>query len=149
MNTAEKIAARVNIAGECWEWQGSIQSAGYGKFQQDGLTILAHRASYEAHVGPIPDGLQLDHLCRNRRCVNPSHLEPVTLRENVLRGEGPSAMQARQTHCIHGHEFTPENTRMKTVGGKWRQRQCCECHRITNRAYRARLKASAAGLRYE
>ena len=71
---------------------------------------MAHRVAYELTNGPIPDGLELDHLCRVRHCVNPSHIEAVTHRENTLRGTGPIPHRARQSHCKHGHEFTPENT---------------------------------------
>lgn len=83
----------------CWEWIGTLSSEGYGRFEKD----LAHRVSYRRSVGPIPEGLQLDHLCRNRRCVNPEHLEPVTGRINTLRGETLPAMNAAKTECIHGH----------------------------------------------
>lgn len=94
----------------CWVWQGSMYPNGYGRYYIEGIERLTHRWMYEQLVGPIPDGLTLDHLCRVRACVNPAHLEPVTQRENILRGTGPSAIQSRQTHCIRGHEFTPENT---------------------------------------
>ena len=114
--------------GGCWEWTAS-KLRGYGQFgtYRDGRaqTHRAHRFAYELLVGPIPDGLTLDHLCRNRGCVYPGHLEPATNAENVLRGEGPTAVHARKTHCIHGHEFTPENTYL------WRgQRKCRACLRI-------------------
>lgn len=72
--------------GVCWRWRGSIQANGYGRFRANGKTTYAHRAAYALFVGPIPDGLGLDHLCRNRWCVNPEHLEPVTQRENIRRG---------------------------------------------------------------
>jgi hypothetical protein len=71
---------------------------------------FGHRVSYEAFKGPIPDGLTIDHLCRNRACVNPEHLEPVTMRVNCLRGESPAAVHARKTHCPKGHEYSAENT---------------------------------------
>ena len=91
----------------CWEWTGCKIWNGYGRIHQiiDGKRkmILAHRAVYEILVGPIPEGLTLDHLCRNRSCVNPAHLEAITMRDNVLRGVGPTAINARKTHCINGH----------------------------------------------
>ena len=111
----------------CWEWLGST-STGYGCFRRG----YAHRYSYELHKGAIPDGLQIDHLCRNRLCVNPDHLEAVTVRVNVLRGVSRVAANARQSHCIRGHEFTPENTRRRANGS----RACRECGRQRGRAKR-------------
>jgi hypothetical protein len=73
--------------GECWVWVGRLNRNGYGRVALGGREPMAHRASYEAHVGPIPEGLVLDHLCRVRCCINPRHLEPVTVQENTLRGE--------------------------------------------------------------
>ena len=107
--TEERFWARVDKSGTCWKWQGS-SSQGYGSFSADGRTVRAHRYAYELTVGPIPHGLVLDHLCRVRSCVNPAHLEPVTNVENVLRGAGWAGTNSRKTHCVHGHEYTPENT---------------------------------------
>lgn len=81
----EALSSKTDKTGECWLWTGAIQSGGYGEIRHLGRTRLAHRVSYEVHVGPIPIGLQLDHLCRNTRCVNPTHLEPVTQSVNVRR----------------------------------------------------------------
>jgi hypothetical protein len=112
-------------ATPCWVWQLFRHSNGYGGEQVDGRSCLAHVVSYERHVGPVPEDLQLDHLCRVRACVNPAHLEPVTLAVNVLRGIGPSAVNARKTHCKRGHEFSPENTHITTDG----KRVCRACKR--------------------
>ena len=97
----------------CWLWLGGLSSEGYGRLNSDHRKTsqtYAHRFSYELARGPIPLGLDLDHLCRNRMCVNPAHLEVVPHRVNVLRGDSPPAKQARQTECAMGHEFTPGNT---------------------------------------
>lgn len=118
----------------CWQWSGHINASGYGQVADiDRRMKLAHRVAYREFVGPIPDGLTIDHLCRNRACVNPAHLEPVTQRENTMRGNTITAHQAAQTHCKRGHEFTPENTYSKKNGG----RDCRTCAVARSRARRA------------
>jgi hypothetical protein len=143
----ERFLSKVAVDDEtgCWVWTAAIDNTGYGRFHLEARRvpgrrpIVAHRVSYEHFVGPIPEGLTLDHLCRNRGCVNPGHLEPVTNRDNVLRGEGITAANAVKTHCDNGHEFTPENT--YEWGGS---RYCRQCRADRERkAYRAR-KAVAA-----
>ena len=109
---------------ECWEWMASRNIAGYGVFHIKGKTIGAHRLSYMLVKGDIPKGYDLDHLCRNRCCVNPSHLEVVTRRENILRGDTLPAKNAKKTHCSKGH-LLPE---LKLVGGHW-IRPCSICNR--------------------
>ena len=106
-----------------------MNRSGYGRIQKGvGVTLLAHRVAYELEVGPIPKGLTIDHLCRTHGCVRPSHLEPVTPRENVLRGQTIPAKNANKTHCLRGHEFTPENT--YRFGPDKRYRSCIECGRF-------------------
>lgn len=120
---SERFWSKVSFsAGGCWEWTGG-QVSGYGNFWLGGRTwIRAHRYAYEFCVGEIPNGLQLDHLCRNRVCVNPDHLEPVTQRENIVRGS------AAITHCPAGHKYTDRDVTM--VGWK----RCLECHRLRENA---------------
>lgn len=130
--------AKVDKAEDgCWEWLGSRTSNGYGRHQMRGKHWMAHRAAYVLLVGPIADGMQLDHLCRNRGCVNPEHLEQVTARENTLRSSSFIADNARKTHCHKGHEFTPENTYAMKGGG----RSCRECANASQRRYRAKQRA--------
>jgi hypothetical protein len=94
-----RFQAKVDVTASCWLWTGARTTGGYGLLKVDGRPEYVHRLSYEHHVGPIPDGLQLDHLCRVRCCVNPAHLEPVTGTENIRRGE-----PATRTHCPRGHD---------------------------------------------
>lgn len=119
-----RIEARIEkLATGCWRWTGRLCRDGYGRIG----AASAHRVYYELIKGSVAPGLTLDHLCRNRWCVNPDHLEPVSNRDNILRGESFSAVNARKTHCQKGHPFTPETTYLKKNG----HRTCKTCHKET------------------
>jgi hypothetical protein len=140
----QKFWSRVDKDGHdgCWMWMTSIAGNGYGLFYLAGKKLLVHRVAYELLRGPIPSGLVIDHLCRNRACVNPDHLEPVTERENLLRGVSPMAEQARQTHCKRGHPLSGENLKIRTDGS----RQCKQCARYRERRrQRTSVEAGEAG----
>jgi hypothetical protein len=105
----DRFWSKVDKSGDCWLWVASKNNRGYGQFVSVGRLVLAHRFSYELAKGPIPDGLTLDHLCRTPACVNPDHLEAVTMRVNLLRSESQAALNARKTHCTWGHPFAGDN----------------------------------------
>ena len=133
----DRTADKFTVGDGCWEWTGA-RSNGYGNVEVANRKRRgAHRVIYELLVGAVPDGLELDHLCRNRGCVRPDHLEPVTASENNRRGINVLARKwASRTHCEHGHEYTPENTHIGTRG----QRICRACERERQRQLRARQK---------
>ena len=135
----ERFAAHVEWTPTCWIWRGNVHSSGYGHIREHGRgyrVLRAHRVSYEIHNGPIPEGLVLDHLCRNTRCVNPDHLEAVTQYENMLRGEAPAAKAARRDTCINGHPYTEATTEVYRG-----YRYCLVCRKV-NRRHRWLTKAA-------
>lgn len=119
----------------CWLWKGSSSDNRYGQYQRDGVYHLAHRYAYEQVNGPIPEGMELDHLCRRPRCVRPDHLEAVTPKVNQRRGNGFSGINYRKTHCVHGHELSGSNVQVQQTGARAGRRRCLACHRARNRAY--------------
>lgn len=134
-----RFEAKVTRSAGCWQWGGWINEDGYGEIESQGRTLLAHRVAYELMVGPIPTGLVIDHLCRNRSCVNPAHMEPVTKGVNNLRGVGAPAVHAVKTHCVNGHEFTPENTYIRPGTD---HRDCRTCRKAARRKAYAKERAA-------
>ena len=135
----ERFWRRVKVAGpaSCWLYLGGVTSAGYGAFYRAGQKqILAHRWVYELLVGPIPEGLTIDHLCKQKRCVNPAHLQAVSLVENVMRGNALPALNARKTHCPVGHPYDLVNTYFY----RGRNRKCRICGAKVQRECRRRRK---------
>lgn len=135
----DRVLDRIVLSGTgCWLYTGLINQSGYGLVgvgPRGAGMQRAHRATYEHFVGAVPDGLDLDHLCRVRRCCNPFHLEPVTRAVNIQRG----LRKTEQTHCVQGHEFTPENTKQTA-----KQRICLACSRARSRDYMRRKRQEAA-----
>ena len=140
MSPEERFWAKVDRSSPttCWVWKGAVDRDGYGQFG-DGTGRAhqkmkkAHRFAYESLVGPIPVGLVIDHLCRNTSCVNPAHLEPVTVGDNIRRGETGQnliVMQLAKTHCPQGHEYTPENTYSRP--SRRRERSCRTCRKTNH-----------------
>jgi len=138
----ERLSFWIDASGDCWEWTGYCEAGGYGITTIDRTHYVAHRAVWENLVGSIPENLTLDHLCRNRSCVNPDHLEPVTQRENWLRGENPFIKNARKTHCKNGHLFNKVNTHHYVRDGSNRRR-CRKCTAI--RTAKTRSKSLPLG----
>ena len=124
----ERFWEKVHKTKGCWLWVAGTKKSNGGRYGQFSLprhsgSIVAHRWAWEETNGPIPKGKQLDHLCRNTLCVNPDHLEPVTVRENILRGTNTAANHARKTHCLHGHPFKGKDFYIAASG----QRMCRVC----------------------
>lgn len=130
MSATERFALQhVVMPNGCWEWTGTKTAGGYGQFTLNGVRTTAHRASYVLHVDEVPPTWHVDHLCRNRGCVNPAHLEAVTAQENGMRSGNPRLMRKFDTHCQRGHEFTDANTIRKANG----TRRCRECANARDR----------------
>lgn len=132
MTDEERLWAQVVMVENCWQWIGAVNNNGYGRIRAGGRNTQAHRYAYELRRGPIPDGLQIDHLCKNPTCVNPDHLEVVTLVENVMRGTSRAADNARKTHCHRGHPLSGENLSLREDG----TRHCRTCGRLQDRGFR-------------
>lgn len=124
--------ALVDASGDCWEWIGRKNQDGYGEWVTEGKSWRVHRYSWTSLVGVIPEGLTIDHLCHVRHCVNPDHLEVVTLQENIRRRRfnGGGLYGRQKTECLRGHAYTPGNTYRNPTTGR---RYCRECHRIKAR----------------
>jgi len=143
----QRILNKIRIEPNgCWLWQGAKDGGGYGHVWLDGKTTpKVSRVLYEAYKGPIPKGYTIDHLCRNRTCGNPDHLEAVTMRENILRGIGPSANNARKTHCPSGHTLLGNNLTPRADG----RRECRKCARESLRNWRNRNRQKLETIRKE
>lgn len=133
----ERLFEKIDAAGPCWLWTAAKNRGGYGVISRGrgGGVAIVHRLVWGLLAGPIPEGTELDHLCRVRACCNPDHLEPVTRAVNVARGAQRAGVP-RKTHCKRGHAFTPENSRPNGNHG----RACRECVNDANRRYRNRQK---------
>lgn len=135
-NTLDIFWSKVEKTESCWLWLGYKINSGYGKFVYKGENMLSHRLSYQLHKGKIPQGLEIDHLCRVKHCVNPDHLEAVTRKENQIRGMGFISIESKKTHCPQGHPYSGDNLFIDYKGG----RRCRKCSRVQADAYYWRTK---------
>lgn len=134
-----RFTEKFTMGDDCWQWHAGKQGKGYGVFKAGGRQQMAHRVSYSEFVGEIPEGLQLDHLCRNTSCVRPSHLEPVTSKENLRRGTSPSALNGQKSECPNGHPYSGDNLYANPYTGR---RHCRTCRRAHDReSYRRKYKS--------
>ena len=125
---------------KCWPWPGTRMAKGYGVLRRRYAKVYAHRVSYEIAYGPVPEGLVIDHICRNRLCCNPAHLEAVTTRENAMRGAGLSVQLHNMGICIHGHEVSGSNVYSRLKANGERHDRCRECILESNRKSRERRR---------
>ena len=132
----ERFESKLVRAEGCWPWQAYRTPRGYGYFSVNDRLETAHRVAYQLYVGPIPEGLEVDHLCGNPSCVNPAHLEPVIHKVNSQRRFNYANGGTVKTHCLRGHPLTPENLRPN----QGNHRRCRECARIHDRNRRARAR---------
>ena len=131
----ERFWSYVEKTDSCWLWRGAATGRGYGNCSMFGRSQSAHRVAYELLVGPIPEGLTIDHLCRVKTCVNPAHMEPVTNRENIQRARGGNDA------CVHGHPYTAENMIPRNDGSTYKCRTCHNARRRKPNGYGARKVA--------
>ncbi len=144
----ERLFRRRYIDGTCWRWTGFLSAQGYAQLTVAKRVLRLHRVAYELWIGAIPDGMEIDHTCRIRDCFNPDHLEVVTHRENIRRSSWKPYLVSipprfELTHCAHGHEYSPENTRV-AQSKKGPFKVCRTCHRAKEREYAEAKKARAA-----
>lgn len=144
-NVIERLLEKIEKTDGCWKWKAAHKPSNGGRYAlfhpAHGKEVLAIRPIYEHFIGKIPEGLVPDHLCKNASCVNPYHIELVTVRENILRGNGTGANYARRTSCEKGHEYTPENTRITKAGA----RLCRICRREANKEEKIKAKLKTNG----
>ena len=134
-----KLSDKLYNDEPCWNWVGAKNKQGYGRFNVNGKAVRTHRYSYELFKKSIPTGLVIDHLCKNTSCCNPDHLEPVTQKENTLKGMTGQHIRVPRTHCKRGHEYTPENIIPHTNNKRGR---CRICKQRMAREYYKRGKTS-------
>lgn len=132
-----RILVKVEIIESCWIWNGVPSTSGYGKISIENTPKYTHRVMFEYYYGQICPDLQIDHLCKNKLCVNPIHLEQVSQKTNILRSECPSAINARKTHCKRGHEFNDTNTAIVK-----NRRVCRSCRRMRLQMWRKNIALS-------
>lgn len=137
------VVDRIDASGDCWEWTGNIKDNGYGYFSLGGRKQVVHRVVWESLVGPIPEGLDLDHLCRNRSCVNPDHCQPVTRAENLRRGAGNGRL--RKDRCPRGHLYSDNPFTQHLKNGK-SYRLCRTCRDARSAKWREERKVTASCL---
>lgn len=137
ISVIERFLNKIKILDSgCWKWISTITNQGYGQFWFNGKQRSSHRFIYKYYHGEVNSSLVLDHLCRNRKCVNPEHLEQVSIKENILRGNGFAALNIKKTHCKNGHEFIDNNTHLDSNG----HRRCKFCNKIRQQQFQKRKK---------